>query len=115
MAIDRRILCWPARAFNREMAAYSSVSPERARTPVGRYRTGAPSARRGGATGVGRAFDGAGNLARCDALRRVVDWLEVKALQRRANALTYTHWLRGQGTASLFADFYRRRERISTT
>jgi hypothetical protein len=48
-------------------------------------------------------------------LRQALDWPEVKALQRRANALRYTHWLRGQGTASLFEDFYRRRERISTT
>jgi hypothetical protein len=48
-------------------------------------------------------------------LRRAVDWPAVKARQRQANALTYTHWLRGQDTASLFEDFYRRRERISTT
>lgn len=106
MAIDRRILGWPARVFNREMAACSSVPTERARTPVRRCRTGAPSVRRGGATRVGRAFGGVGNPARYDACggRWTAAWPEVKAL-RRANALTYTRWLRGQDTASLFEDF----------
>jgi len=73
MAIDRRILGWPARVFNREMAACSSVPTERARTPVRRCRTDAPSVRRGGATRVGRAFSGVANPARYDALRRAVD------------------------------------------
>jgi len=72
MVIDRRISGRPARAFNFELAACGRVSPERACTSVGTCRTGAPSARRGGSTGVGRAFDGAGNPARYDALWRVV-------------------------------------------
>lgn len=72
MAVDRRILGGHTRALSHELAACSSISPERARTPVGRYRTGAQSTRRGGAIGLCRAFDGAADPAGYDILRRAV-------------------------------------------
>jgi hypothetical protein len=72
MADDRRTPGWLARALNHELAACSSISPKRARTPVGRCRAGAQAARRGGAIGLCRAFDGAADPAGYDTLRRAV-------------------------------------------
>lgn len=74
MAVDRRTLGWPARALNQELAAGSSISCKRARTPLGRCRKmGTQAARRAGANGSCRAFNGAAaDPAVYDTMRRAV-------------------------------------------
>jgi hypothetical protein len=88
MAVDRQTLGWLARVLNQKLAACSSISPKRARTPLGRCRkVGAQAALRAGATGSCRAFDGAADPGGYDTLRRAVARGAVEA-QQIVDALT---------------------------